>query len=322
VDIVLDARDNSNFFSNNGTEGFNAVSKDGYLYKFELALRTTTTTEAVFYIDSVKVGFVNDTTAPVITYNGEEVVSISQGQKLPFEVSAYDDAQGNVEVEYVWNDPTKLDENGNPLGGQHTLTFKATDYFGNTSEKSITVIVKEADLLAPTIHVPTHSISVKIGTRPLISVKASDNKDEKVDVIYTWSEGALDRYGNLTEGTHTLTLSATDLSGNKTEETITFIVTAEGNVSGEIIDEEELCTPPEVEEPDLPTSEEPEPPVSEEPDEPTSEEPVPPVSEEPELPTSEEPSKKKGGCGGTISGMAIVASVATVLGVLAKKREE
>ena len=68
-------------------------------------------------------------------------------------------------------------------------------------------------------------------------------------------------------------------------------------------------------------SEEPDEPTSEEPDEPTSEV-EPPVSEEPDLPTSEEPSKKKGGCGGTISGMAIVASVATVLGVLAKKREE
>ena len=289
VDIVLDARDNTNFFSNNGNEGFRAVSKDGYLYKFELALRTSTTTEAVFYIDSVKVGFVNDTTAPVITYNGADVVSISQGQKLPFEVSAYDEVQGDIQVEYIWSDPTKLDESGNPMGGEHTLTFKATDYFGNTSEKTITVIVKEADLVAPTIQIPTDTIRVKIGTKPLISVTATDDKDAKVEVIYTWSNGALDAYGKLTEGTHTLTLSATDLSGNKTEETITFIVTAEGNTVGDVIDEEELCKPVEPEIPE--TSEEPEPPVSEEPDvPPTSEEPEPPVSEEPDVPpTSEEP---------------------------------
>ena len=347
VDIVLDARDNSNFFSNNGNEGFYSVSQDGYLYKFELALRTSTTTEALFYIDSVKVGLKEDNAAPVITYNGEDVVSISQGQKLPFQVSAYDEVQGDIDVEYIWGDPTRLDGNGNPMDGEHTLTFKATDYFGHTAEKTIKVIVKEADLVAPEIQIPTDTIRVKIGTKPLISVTATDDKDGKVDVVYTWSNGALDRYGKLTEGTHTLTISASDLSGNKSQKTITFIVTADGNTVGEIIDEEELTNtpvepePPVSEEPDVPpTSEEPEPPVSEEPDvPPTSEEPEPPVSEEPVVPpTSEEeppvsevpevppieetPSKKKGGCGGTISGMAIVASVATVLGVFMKKRED
>ena len=351
-DIVL-KNGNDSFFENAVDKGFSAVSKDGYLHKFELSVRHNGAT-AAFYIDSVKVGLIaNDGVAPVIAYDGEDVVTISQGQAFPFSVSAKDELDGNVDVEYVWGDATQLDEQGNPKIGTHTLTFKASDYFGNVAEKTITLIVEEADVIAPTLSIQATTLRVKIGTIPMISVTATDDKDETVNVVYVWSDGALDGRGKLTEGTHTLTVSASDLSGNKTESALTFIVTADGNTNGEIIDEEILCpdiseepeipptseepeVPPASEEPEIPptseepevppTSEEPEiPPTSEEPElPPTSEEPeVPPTSEEPEAPpTSEAPSKKKKGCGSAIGGMAIAASVATMLGVLAKKRED
>jgi len=40
----------------------------------------------------------------------------------------------------------------------------------------------------------------------------------------TWSEGALDNRGRLTEGEHILTITATDTTGNTTQKTVKVVV--------------------------------------------------------------------------------------------------
>lgn len=252
VDVLL-KNGNGSFFENNGDKGFASLSVDGYLNQFELGMRHNGST-GIFYIDSIHVGLVNDgNTPPVLTYVGEDVVTIAQGQALDFNVSAMDVIEGDIDVEYIWGDPTALDENGNPKAGTHTLTFKASDYFGNISQKTITVIVEEADLTAPVINIPTHTIYAKIGAKPLLAIQATDDRTENVQVTQTWSAGALDARGKLMEGVHTLTITARDLSGNTTEEVITFIITQEGDTADIIIDEEILC--PELEMPEDSSSE-------------------------------------------------------------------
>ena len=243
VDVVLQEGDGSFFDS---AACFNNLAENGYLNKFELAMRHNGNV-GVFYIDSIAVNLVdNDGVAPVISYVGEDTVYLSKGQALPFTVSATDSVEGEVAVEYVWGDPTLLDSNGEPMEGTHSLTFKAVDYFGNVATKTVTVIVEEPDLTPPTMVVPASIIYAKTGAIPRISVAATDDKDEQVAMEYVWSQGALNARGRLTEGTHTLTITATDLSGNKTVETITFVVTATGDYADVIIDEEALC--PDVEE--------------------------------------------------------------------------
>ena len=240
TDVVL-ARDNGSFFEENtGTLGFEKLSSNGCLNQFELAMRHNGSV-GIFYIDSIQVDLVEDKTPPTILYDGEDIVTISQGQSLSFNVSATDTLEGEIDVEYVWADPSILDEHGAPTVGTHTLIFRATDYFGNVAEKSITVTVQEPDLIAPTLHIPTHTIYAKVGAIPLIKVKATDDKDENVNVVYTWSNGALTERGQLTEGTHTLTITATDASNNATEEIITFIVSPDGDSADTVIDEELLC---------------------------------------------------------------------------------
>ena len=240
-EIVL-KDDNGSFFNNGSrTANFNMLAKDGYLYKLEFAVRHNGSS-ATFYIDSVELGFIdNDGVAPVLTYNGEDVVTIAKGQKLNFDVSAKDALEGEMDVEYVWADPSKIEADGTPMAGTHTLTFVSRDFFGNIAEKSITVVVVEPDLIPPTLVVPLDTVYAKIGARSLLTFEATDNNGE-VDVDLIWSEGALDRYERLTEGTHTLTVVATDLSGNQTQAVITFIVTAEGDTADVVIDEEALCT--------------------------------------------------------------------------------
>ena len=225
------------------TGSLTSLCTDGYLDKFEVALRHKNVCD--FYIDSIKINYVDDTTAPVINYTGSNEITLSKGQEFNLNVTAIDAVQGEVDVEYIWGDPSRLDGEGKPLIGEHTLTLRATDYFGNVAERTLTVTVITPDTTAPTIVIPTENIYVKVGTTPLISVEAYDDRDD-VTPTYTWSEGALDEKGKLTEGEHVLTITATDLSENKTTKTITFTVTAEGDSEGTIIDEEELC-PDEIE---------------------------------------------------------------------------
>lgn len=240
IDITIGNGLNTESFT--GT--MNDLSKDGYLNKFELAIRHNGPV-GIFYIDSIKVNLIeNDGIAPILKYNGNETVTISEGQTLNFEVTATDEIEGKVNVDFIWSDTSKLDENGNPLIGTHTLTFSATDYYGNTSQKTITVIVEEADVTAPIINLKTKQIYAITGTTPIINVTAIDDKDGEVQVNYKWSENALTKDGKLNEGTHTLTISATDLSGNTVAETITFTVGNEDENSDNVIDEEILTPKP------------------------------------------------------------------------------
>ena len=242
-DIVL--QDGNGSFFNHGarTANFNMLAKDGYLYKMELALRYSGKNPN-FYIDSVKLDYIdNDGVAPVLTYNGEDVVTLARGERLNFDVRATDALEGAVDVDYVWGDPSKIDEEGNPMPGTHTLTFTAKDFFGNTAEKTITVIVEAPDTTPPTLLIPVDTIYAKVGARSLLTFTATDDSGS-VELTTAWSEGALDRCERLTKGTHTLTVTATDLSGNQTQKVITFIVTEEGDTADVIIDEEALCPDP------------------------------------------------------------------------------
>ena len=238
-EIVLD--EDTYFAENQGS--VNDFAKDGILDKFELALRHTDVTD--FYIDSVKVNCVaNDEVAPVINYSGETSVTIAQGQNYEFVVSATGSHGENVKVEKVWSDPTRLDTEGNPLEGEHILTFTATDFFGNTATLTINVTVTTPDTVAPQIHLLAEEIVVKTGTIPYLNVKVTDDKDNNVTVTYTWSSGALDVSGKLKKGTHTLTITATDSSNNQTTKTVTFIVSADGDKTTDVVDEEYLSNNP------------------------------------------------------------------------------
>ena len=237
-EIVL-KKDNGSFFQNANKEYFNTLSKDGYLNKFELSIRHNGA-NATFYIDSIKVGLVeNDGVAPVILYNGADTIEIAKGQELSIEASAPDAQEGSVEMEYEWADQSALDEHGAPIVGTHTLYLIARDYFGNEAKRAITLIVSEPDTVSPTLDIPVDIVYAKIGAKVLLEFSATDDRGS-VTVTKTWSNGALDSREKLTEGTHTLTVTATDASGNKTEKTVTFIVSAEGDFSDVIVDEEEL----------------------------------------------------------------------------------
>ena len=63
---------------------------------------------------------------------------------------------------------------------------------------------------------------------PMLVVAASDDVDDSVKLVRTWSDGALDANGKLTEGEHTLTFSAVDAAGNEAETVVVEIVVKKG----------------------------------------------------------------------------------------------
>jgi hypothetical protein len=91
------------------------------------------------------------------------------------------------------------------------------------------------------LDIPVDIVYAKIGAKVLLEFSATDDRGS-VTVTKSWSIGALDSRERLTEGTHTLTITATDASGNKTEKTVTFIVNAEGDFSDVIVDEQDIFT--------------------------------------------------------------------------------
>ena len=67
-----------------------------------------------------------------------------------------------------------------------------------------------------------------------MALVAIDNYDD-VEVVEEWSPGAVDFGGRLSEGVHTLTLTATDLSGNTTVHVVTVRVLSSDTTVGTLI---------------------------------------------------------------------------------------
>ena len=224
IDVTLE-KDDYSFLDFDG---------NGYCDPINFCFRGANSTA---YIDAITVELKPaDANPPVITYEGETVINTTAGKPFVLDASAYDAEDDEyITLEYIWNGDA-LDADGLLVEGSYTLKVKATDTYGNTSELVLTVNVGPEDTEAPVIGwtPDVEAVYAMKGAKPSIRVSVTDNTD-KVEAVLIWSEGALDEAGRLTEGLHTLTISATDLSGNHSEYTVLFYVTASrptvGNIS-------------------------------------------------------------------------------------------
>ena len=199
---------------------FEYISVNGNLGAFELSLRANA--KVPFYVDSAKCIMKK----PVITYTGEDTLSVSLGKALYLPATAADALGNALELQYVWADGVELNANGTPTQmGTYALTVKAVDAWGNATSKAFTVVVEAAgNTTPPTIHLNYETVKAMVGAKSMLSVDATDDNG-KVDIVTSWSNGALDKRGNLTAGEHIWTITATDKYGNVTTKTVTFVVT-------------------------------------------------------------------------------------------------
>ncbi len=224
VDVTL-TKDGDNISKSEGMDCF--ADANGYFKPVNFGFRFTDNESTTVYIDSITFNMKEaDTVAPVITYNGENAISTTEGKTLELDIAVWDEYEERaITPEYIWSDGA-LDENGLLVAGQHTCTVKATDAAGNHSEITLTVTVGKKDVTAPEINWTAETISALVRTRCLLDISATDDTDGELETIFEWSEGALDNRGRLTEGEHTLTITATDSTGNKTEKTVKVVVVA------------------------------------------------------------------------------------------------
>lgn len=136
---------------------FDAISKDGNLYMFEVGLRSNAVVP--FYIDKITVnmgeGYTppppideSDKEAPVIQVPVDEL-TVTAGT-VPMLKATVTDNSGNVNVSYAWSDGA-LDEFGKLTVGTHTWTITATDFSRNTATKTVTVIVTADEQLGDNV---------------------------------------------------------------------------------------------------------------------------------------------------------------------------
>lgn len=87
---------------------------------------------------TVNVG-AKDVTAPEINWTAETIRALV-GTRCQLNISAADDADGEVETELAWSEGA-LDNRGRLAEGEHTLTITATDSTGNVAQKTVRVVV-------------------------------------------------------------------------------------------------------------------------------------------------------------------------------------
>ncbi len=163
-----------------------------------------------------------DKTPPVITYDGPLEITTSAEKPFVIEVSAFDYEDNlSSEITYNWSNGA-LDSKGNLRVGTHTCEVVAMDIAGNTATLTLTVNVGEKATNPPVINVSS-ALTAYVGIQPDFVFEAEDEFDKVICVI-TWSEGALDADGKLTEGTHIMTLTATNLTGLTTTKDVTVTV--------------------------------------------------------------------------------------------------
>lgn len=110
---------------------------------------------------------------------------------------------------------------------QYSVLYKFDTTYGWVTV-TVKLVVNEKDSVAPVIEWEAGTeLTLDEGYDvSMINVSATDDVDGEVEVVRTWSEGAVVD-GLLVAGQHTLTLTATDAAGNKAE--IVINVTVEGS---------------------------------------------------------------------------------------------
>jgi len=157
-----------------------------------------------------------DTTGPVITINGDNPVTIGEGQTYTDQgAAAYDAVDGNVTASIQ----TTSNVNTSSVG-TYTVTYSVTDGAGNTSPKTRTVNV--LDTTGPVITI-TGDNPVTIGEGQTYTDQGAAAYDS-LDGNVTASIQTTSNVNTSSVGTYTVIYSVTDSAGNTSTKTRTVNV--------------------------------------------------------------------------------------------------
>ena len=167
-DITLD-EDGTNFQS--GMSLSSLANVDGTLGKMCLIGRMGSGSDNGFYLDSVNIvyksGASDDTTPPVINYNGKTEISFKEGEFFFVDgLSAFDEYDhANATISYEFSEGA-VSSAGRLQVGTHSCIVLATDRSGNTSTLELTLNVTPDETLIRIEDVPhiPHDINIANST--------------------------------------------------------------------------------------------------------------------------------------------------------------
>lgn len=154
---------------------------------------------------------VTENKKPVITAEDKEVIQYRELDELDG-VTATDEEDGKVEVK-VKNSTVKLD-----TPGEYEITYKATDTYNQTTEKTIKVTVIKDE--APVINAEDKTITQGTTFEPLKDVTAEDKEEGKVEKIEVVKNDVKEKE----IGEYEVIYKAVDSYKNETTKTITVTV--------------------------------------------------------------------------------------------------
>ena len=198
---ALDDRDGNVSVAISGTVNTNVVGEYTVIYTAkDRANNSSTKTRMVHVV------LPPDVTAPVITLNGDESITLIQGSEyVEQNATALDDRDGNVTVTISGRVNTNV-------VGEYTVTYTAKDRANNSSTKMRMVhVVLPPDVTAPVITLNGDATITLIKGDEYNELGATATDDVDGDVNVTIS-GEVD---TSTVGTYTITYKAVDSVGNE-----------------------------------------------------------------------------------------------------------
>lgn len=184
-----------------------------------------------------------DTTAPVITILGSNPVTLNAG-------TFYSDAGATAtdNVDGVITSRIVVTNNVNPnVVGVYSVRYRVSDMAGNiASANRVVRVVPAGDVTAPTIVVLSpesariynySNINLTVQTESNAVVQYSVDGGVFSSMAYNVASDNFNSLVNFTDGTHTVSFTATDMAGNVGTEDVTFYVnvSASGNSTFPII---------------------------------------------------------------------------------------
>jgi hypothetical protein len=166
-----------------------------------------------------------DTTPPVITINGSNPVSITQGQTYTDAGATYADVGDGVTGITITNANTVSNVNTSSAG-TYQVVYSATDNAGNNTTATRTVNVVSSDTTAPVITINgSNPVTVTANTSYTdAGASYTDNVDGGPTTIT--SQNTTSNVNITLPGTYTVTYTATDAAGNTATAQRTVNVTA------------------------------------------------------------------------------------------------
>ena len=203
----------------------NSIALGQYTFDFSNIVLSSESNQNISS-EALSIGYINvieDTTVPVITLLGDEVVTIEVGTTYTDAgATALDNYDGDITSSIVTVNPVDTD-----VVGQYTVTYNVSDANSNAAAE-VSRTVNVVDTTVPIITLTGEaSVTIEVGSAYTdAGATASDNYDGDI----TSNIVTVNNVDTSTIGTYTVTYNVSDANGNAAAE-VTRTVIIESNLS-------------------------------------------------------------------------------------------